>query len=179
MITKPKKALVVLILLISSFAISHTSDAQIKLTKGTDARRLFVYNFMKYVFWPNEDINKEFVITIVNNEEMYTSLSTSLNGSIHRGRKVVVKQVNDVNDIHEPSIVYLPKEESRHFKSIQKQVTGKATLLITDQQGLGKEGSSINFKEVNKYLKFEINMESMEKSHLRVAMPLKQLAIII
>ena len=37
---------------------------------------MMVFNFIKYVQWPSDDNNKEFIIGVVGNNEMYQTLTT-------------------------------------------------------------------------------------------------------
>jgi hypothetical protein len=51
--------------------------------------------------------------------------------------------------------------------------------MITDKNGLGAKGSSINFKVVDNKLKFELNSKAIEASNLKVSGALSSMAIII
>ncbi|MDQ3112010.1 MAG: YfiR family protein, partial [Bacteroidota bacterium] len=60
---------------------------------------------------------------------------------------------------------------------ITARLKGKATLLVTEQPGLAKKGSAINFVVVENRQKFELNQNNAEKNNLKVSSSLLALAI--
>jgi hypothetical protein len=76
-------------------------------------------------------------------------------------------------------VLYIDKSKSAEFESANNKVKGKGTLVITDKNGLGEKGSSINFKMVDNKLKFELNQKAIEASNLKVSGALSSMAILI
>ncbi|HLT71802.1 MAG TPA: YfiR family protein [Cyclobacteriaceae bacterium] len=139
---------------------------------------MMVYNFMKYIQWPN-DGNGEFVIGIAGNNNMLETMGTWYNGSKMGTRTCVIKKIQSPADVEGCQVVFLDKSKSGEFEAIQNRMKGKSALLITDKNGLGVRGSAINFKVVDSKLKFEMNQKVLESANLKVAGALTSMAILI
>jgi len=60
-----------------------------------------------------------------------------------------------------------------------QKVSGKPTLIITDQPGLAEKGASINYITIDGAQKFEINRMNIEKAGLKINSFLLSLGIVI
>jgi hypothetical protein len=140
---------------------------------------MMVYNFIKYVQWPDHAEGGEFVIGIVGNHELYTTLNTWYGGKPRGGKTYVIKKFNSGADVSNCHVVFIDKSKSGDFETVNGKVKGKGTLVITDKAGLGEKGSAINFKNVDNKLKFELNQRAVEASNLKVAGALSSIAILI
>lgn len=139
---------------------------------------MMMYNFVKYVQWP-EDGSGDFIIGVAGNDEIFKTMNTWYNGSKISGRTCVIKKIESVTDSENCHVVYIDKVKSSDFDAISSKVKGKSTLLITDKNGLGQKGSGINFKVVDNKLKFELNQKAIESANLRVSSTLSSMAILI
>jgi hypothetical protein len=140
---------------------------------------MMVFNFTKYVQWPDYAEGGDFVIGVVGNNSLYNTLNASYNGK-PRGKKVyVIKKFNSASEITDCHVVFIDKSKSKDFDAISAKFQGKPTLLITDKDGLGAKGSGINFKTIDNKLKFELNQKALETSNLKVSSTLSSMAIAI
>lgn len=139
---------------------------------------MMVFNFSKYVQWPDSG-NGEFVIGVIGNEEIYKTLSTWYAGKPKGTKKMVIKSFKDASEVQECQILFIDKSKSGEFDQAKAKVKGKGTLVVTDRNGLGSKGSCINFKTVDDKLKFELNQSAIEASNLKVSSALSQMAILI
>ena len=139
---------------------------------------MMVFNFVKYVQWPNDE-NKEFVIGVVGNSEIYNTLNTWYAGK-NKGNKVyVIKKFKDASEVNDCQVIFIDRSKSDQFEAIHAKVKGKGTLVVTDRSGLGSRGSCINFKTVDDKLRFELNQHAIEASNLKVSSALTSMAILL
>lgn len=139
---------------------------------------MMVYNFVKYVQWP-VDGSEEFVIGVIGNDPMFNTMHKWYTNSKIGLRTVQVKQFKSAADVSNCHVLYLDKARSSEFDALQNKIRGWNTLVITDKNGLGHRGSSINFKVVDSKLRFELNQKAIEASNLKVAGSLSAMAILI
>ena len=144
-----------------------------------DIHSMMVFNFIKYVQWPNADKAGEFVIAVVGNEEVYSKLNAWYAGKPNGSKTYVIKKFTSANDVTDCQVVYIDKSKSGEFDAINAKMKGKSTLIVTNKNGLGSKGSCINFKTVDDKLKFELNKNAMEASNLKVSSSLTTMAIVI
>lgn len=140
---------------------------------------MMVYNFIKYVQWPDHAESGEFVIGVVGNADLFTTLNTWYGGKPRGGKTYVIKKFNSAAEVANCHVVFIDKSKSGEFDAVNNKVKGKGTLVITDKAGLGEKGSGINFKNVDNKLKFELNQRALEASNLKVSGALSSMAILI
>lgn len=138
-----------------------------------------LYNFIKYVQWPNEAEGGEFVVGVLGEDDVFNTLKTWYDGKPKGTKKYVIKKLGSAAEAATCQVVYLGKTKSKEFENIKNSVTGKSVLTITDGNGLGQKGSCINFKVIDGKLKFELNQTTVNSSNLKVSGQLSSMAILI
>jgi hypothetical protein len=155
------------------------------LVKAQEARpihevySMMVFNFVKYVQWPGGDENKEFVIGVMGNNEIFNTLNSWYGGKQKGNKTYIIKKFSNASEMTDCQVVFIDRSKSGEFEAVNNKVKGKGTLVVTDRNGLGSKGSCINFKTVDEKLKFELNQHAIESSNLKVASALTSMAILI
>ena len=142
-------------------------------------KAVFLYNFTKYIEWPKEQRQGNFVFGIVGDSPLYTELSNMAKTKQAAGRAIEVKRFNSIGDITPCHILYIPAKESSKWDAVSGKVTSKNTLLVTEQPGLAKKGAAINFVIKDNRQKFELNLSNAQKHGLKVSSSLEALAILV
>jgi hypothetical protein len=140
---------------------------------------MMVYNFTKYVQWPDHSENGDFVIGVIGNAAVYNTLQSWYGGKPRGNKTYLIKRFNSVKEVTDCHVIFIDNVKSNEFDAVNDKVKGKGTLVITDKNGLGEKGSGINFKKVDNKLKFELNQRVMEVSNLKVSGALSSMAILI
>lgn len=138
-----------------------------------------LFNFMKYIQWPNEGDGGEFVLGIYGEDDVFNTMKIRYDGKPKGTKKYVVKKLASPSEAGDCSVVYIGKFKSKDFDEVKIAVTGKPVLTITDSNNLGQKGSCINFKVIGGKLKFEINNTSVTEANLKVSSQLSSMAILI
>ena len=138
-----------------------------------------LYNFIKYVQWPNESEAGTFVVGVMGEDDVYNTLKSWYDGKPKGSKKYSIKKITSASEAATCQVVYLGKTKSRDFEDIKGSISGKSVLTITDGNGLGEKGSCINFKVVGGKLKFELNQASVNSSNLKISSQLASMAIMI
>ena len=154
-----------------------TATAQERPTHEIHAAMLF--NFIKYVQWPNEGEPGEFVVGVIWDDNVYNTLSSWYNGKAKGSKKYVIKKLTSADESSTCQVVYVGKSKNKEFENIKTSIEGKSILTITDGNGLGQKGSCINFKVIDGKLKFELNQATLTSSNLKVSSQLSSMAILI
>ncbi len=170
--TKIKTLLFAALLLVSGGAFAQERPMH-------EVYSMMVFNFTRYVQWPNETEGGEFVIGVIGNADVYNTLTTWYSGKPRGSKKYSIKKFNSAAEVGDCHVLFIDKTKSGEFEAANNKVKGKGTLVITDKNGLGEKGSGINFKTVDNKLKFELNQKAVEASNLKVAGALSSMAILI
>ena len=140
---------------------------------------MMVFNFTKYVQWPDHDGNGEFVIGVIGNADVFKTLSGWYGGKPRGTKTYVIKKFNNASEVTDCHVLFIDRGKSGEFDEVNNKVKGRGTLVITDKNGLGEKGSAINFKTVDNKLKFELNQKAIETANLKVSGALSSMAILI
>lgn len=140
-------------------------------------KALFMYNFTKDIEWPNT--NGDFKITVFGNSPIVEELEKIASKKNVGNQPIIVKKVNNVNEIGNPNIVYIVPSKSNQLNEVVSAVGNKPVLVISDKPGLAKQGSGINYVKIDGKQKFEINPGNISASGLKVNSFLLSLGIVI
>lgn len=166
-----------LVFVLSALVFAVSANAQERPIH--EVYSMMVFNFTKYVQWPDHTASGEFIIGVVGNPEVYNTLNTWYGGKPRGSKTYVIKKFSSASEVTDCHVVFIDKSKSAEFDPIQAKVQGKGTLVITDRNGLGTKGSGINFKTVDNKLKFELNQKALETANLKVSGALTSMAILI
>jgi hypothetical protein len=161
------------------FAVLLTTGAMAQERPMHEVYSAMVFNFTKYVQWPDHSATGEFVIGVIGSNDVYATLNSWYGGKPKGTKTYVIKKFNSSDDVTDCHVLFIDKSKSGEFDQASSKVQGKGTLIITDKNGLGAKGSGINFKTVDNKLKFELNQKAIEASNLKVSGALSSMAILI
>jgi hypothetical protein len=166
-----------ILLVFSIFITIGTGVAQERPPHEIHAAML--YNFIKYVQWPNEGEAGEFVVGVIGDDNVFNTLKQWYDGKPKGSKKYVIKKLSSPAESSDCQVVYVGKSKNKDFETIKNTTAGKSILTITDGNGLGQKGSCINFKVVDGKLKFELNQATVNGSNLKISSQLSSMAILI
>ncbi|MCK5704682.1 MAG: YfiR family protein [Cyclobacteriaceae bacterium] len=168
-----KKILLLFLLVLVFF---NTSIAQ-----NHKYQSLFIYNFTKYIKWPDSYNSDKFVIGVLGNSEILTSLSAWAlsKKKTGNGQILEVKKYSSVDEIDECNILFVSESAIDNIGQIDSQTSTKPILVVSDSPGMAAKGSVINFVELDGKMKFELNESKASGKGLIVSGSLTSLAIII
>lgn len=169
-----KKLLFVLVYCLSISAFSQSVEE--KKTIG-EQKALFIYNFSKYIEWPNFKQLKTFKIGVMGDDYNYifNGLQQLASQRDVKGTPLEIIRVNYDTPLHELQVLYFDNPEKHNIKEIYKKVQKKPVLLIGENYPYGQ--CMINFIRVNDKIEFELNEEKCNDVGLEVNIAIKTLAI--
>jgi hypothetical protein len=157
-------------LLIFVVLLSITVKAQ---TTNYQVYSLYVVNIAKYSSWPT--VAGEFNITVFGKSKVYDELLKQ-NGKIVNGHAVKVTQIENINDIGHPQILYLADGKSNALDDVLKLTEGKSIMIISEREGLHKRGAGFSFIVMeNGTLRCDINNTELEKRQIKISKNLSAL----
>ena len=138
-----------------------------------------IYRFTKYIEWPENKQTGDFVIGVVGDSPVYEELRTLTASKSVGNQRIIIRKVAANAAVYSCSVLFISIEESRSLKRTALVTTGMPILLITEDTGLAKKGSCINFIIVDDHLKLEINKNNIISRNLNIASELLKLATIV
>jgi len=144
------------------------------------AYSLYVYNFMKYVEWPEEESKGDFVIALVGDSKIKDELLVLSNHKKLKGRKIVFKVFAKVEDITYCHLLYVSSSKSSSIKMINKKFAAKPMLIVGEREQSVYKGAALSFLTTDEdELKFDINKKEIESHKLKISSSLIKLGTLI
>ncbi len=140
---------------------------------------IFIYNFCKYVKWPDNQGSGKFVIGVFGNSKIQKDLNSLAATKKINGMPIEVRRISSATEIGDCNILYVANSESGKIDKIISQTGNQSVLIVTDKPGLAQRGAVINFVEIDGKIKFELNQQNAESHGLKVAGSLASLAILV
>lgn len=146
--------------------VSNAAHAQVSSYK---AYTLFVYNFTKYIQWPDGSIRDEFVIGVYGNSPIKEEFEKM--GALKKAgeKSIRVIEITDLKLVNELHILFVPDEKSAQISDIMTTLRGKPVLVVGERQGLTDKGAGISFFSEQNNVRFELNSASIALQKLKVA----------
>ena len=149
-------------------------SAEDKASKKAKLQVAYVYNILRYTRWAESDSEEELLMAVRGDNLLSTEVK-KLEGKMVNGRKLKVVDF-DPKKISEVSIVLFTDKDLH--EEFFKRDDVKGILTICDCSKFTADGGMISFVEVNKRLRFKVNLEALKKGGLSLSSRLLQLAII-
>lgn len=144
------------------------------------AYSVYVYNFIKYIEWPEESKKGDFVIAVIGNSPITTELKTLAASKKANGQTIVIKQYASIAEVDHCHILYLSSGKSSSLKEVMEKTKNMSALLVAEREGLAKKGAGINFVTLeDDTLKFEVNKKAIEAHNLKIPKVLVSLGLVV
>ena len=140
---------------------------------------LFIYSFTRYVLWPDAYNQGDFEILILGDSPLLEELKVLAQNKKVGDRPIKIIKINSVAEIRKCNMLFVPADKSDKLAEVLQKVDTQSVLVITEQSGLGAQGSCINFISKEGKLAFELNQSAFLKQNLKASNELTRLATMI
>lgn len=149
---------------------------QTQYDTNSKIKALFIYNFSKYIEWPEDYKIGNFVIGIYGETPLAQELEDMAKTKKVFNQAIQIQKYSSTSEIKKCHMLLVTsKEESKLTECISKTNTF-STLIVSEKEGFGKL-SGINFVVVQNKQKFQLNKNNIEKRKLKVGSSLLALGI--
>ena len=162
------------------FLLTYCASRSQAQTLDYKFQSVFLYHFAKYTEWPSDHRSGDITIGIVDNAKVSREIESFFSGKTINSRKVVIKNFTAIDQISYCNILFLPAGNKNNLAQVLQKVGLQPTLVVTEKEGWGKQGSVINFiiSEEGKFM-FELNQAAAQKYKLKIASEITGKAILM
>ena len=151
--------------------------ALISTAQNYQLHTVYIYSFIRYIQWPVND--GDFTIGVLGDSPIIQHLERMASSKKAGARSITIKTFSNPGDVTDTDILFISKPASDMLSAVKSKSVSNNTLLISEKEGLGMDGSGINFVERNGKLAFELNKASVDEAGLKVSSELSRLAIVL
>lgn len=129
----------------------------------------YIYNFLKYITWPNEGQLEAIRIGFIGNDEAFFEACLRIQDQSIRNKTLVVHRVREPKEIKNYHVIVTSKDQNSDLKNIARVLYGQTTLLVSDD-AKDKQLTMVNFTYPDsEYVRFEVNSYNMLYEKLKVS----------
>ncbi len=143
----------------------------------------FLYNFAKFVEWPEtqdveNDLRSSVILGILGNDPFGKAIET-IQGKTVKGKKLRVKHFSRVEDLESCHMLFICSSERQGLIHVLNRVNGSNVLTVGDMHRFAQLGGMVNLVKEGNKIKFEINVNAVRKAGLKISSKLLKLARIV
>jgi hypothetical protein len=144
------------------------------------AYSLYIYNFMKYIEWPENNSQGDFIILVLGKSGIEKELRNMALQKKIKGRNIIVKSITTTDEIKECHLLYLSEQKSSLIKDLNARFKNKDFLIVGEKDGLAYKGASLSFATLdNDELSFDINKKNITQHNLKISESLIKLGSVV
>ena len=160
-----------------TFSTLCTYAQDIKHTEH-QIKSAFIYNFAKFVYWPDESNDSTLTLYVIGEASFYAALDT-IEGKIIRGKTLQIKHIKSLRNIKDCDMLFITSAEKDNLENLINPIRGSSILTIGDTKGFAERGVMINLYIEEERVRFEINVEAASQAGLEISSQLLKLAKIV
>jgi hypothetical protein len=137
----------------------------------------FIYNFAKFVEWPDSAFRKkdEFCIASLGRSPIDRELA-ALSGKTVQGRSIVITQISTPEEANNCQVVFISRSELVRFDSILESLRNMPVLTIADRDDFCMNGGMLSLVNEGGKIVFDVNIKAVQRSRLKPNLQLLRLA---
>ncbi len=165
-----------LLCLFVAFPISAAISAQ--PVSEYDVEAAYLYNFGKFVRWPDSaKKNSTFDICILGDNPFGGTLDKLIAKDHMGGRTIRKRIIGRSAEASGCAIVYISDSEARNLHRILAHLAGGSELLVSNLPDFTQSGGMIQFVLEGDRVRFKVNLNSANQSHLVLSSELLKVAV--
>jgi hypothetical protein len=139
----------------------------------------FLFRFAQFVDWPANVLNtgdSSLKLCIFEDEPRRQEFQSTIEGKSIGSRVIHVRQINQSKEIRSCNILFLSRDEAQRQTAILKSLRGMPVLTVGETDNFLSDGGMIRFHLEADKIRFDINLDGAESSHLKISSRLLLLA---
>jgi hypothetical protein len=140
-----------------------------------DVKAVYLYNFMKFVQWPNEDNRPTPFNICIYGDSPFGSIIKKIQTFTIRGHRLKLSYP-DEKGLTSCDVVYISLSEDKFLDDILATLSKSHTLTISDIDNFTQRGGMIGFITLGNVIRFNINLKRAKLASLSIRSKLLELA---
>ena len=166
-------------LLALTLLIGPRVSAQGKATNEYEVKAAFLFHFAQFVEWPENAFREAaspLVYCTVGDDPFQGALETTFRGKAIGTHALQVKHFKQINDSQGCHVVFLGRPVKKSIVEELASLKGSPVLTVGETNQFIDENGMIGFCLEENKIRFEVNLDSAEKAHLKISAKLLTLA---
>ena len=169
---RPVRALLAAVLIVAGGWTAPAWAQEDAVQMETRVKAAFLYKFVGYIDWPPAAFARPdtpVTIAVVGADALAAELAQAVTGRTVNDRPVAVRRLKPGEALDGVHVVFVGKAENARLIQLAQSAQQRAILIVTESEGALAQGSIINFVVAERRVRFEIALDSAEKSRLKLS----------
>ncbi len=160
--------------------ISHAKVNAQEPSLDYQVKAAIVYKFLGYSTWPDnrfKDAQSPYQIWVVGSDDIKNELVTIVAQRVIDGRSIEIHAAKTVNQIGDAHLVFVSHKMETLLPALRPLARKKSFLIVTENENGLVNGSTINLRQVNNRIRFDISLLSAQENSILLSSRLLAIAI--
>jgi uncharacterized protein DUF4154 len=153
--------------------------AQSRVAKEYDLKAAFLYNFSKFVDWPDDAFpsgTDTLTIGVLGDDPFGPALELTLAGKSVHDKRLAARRVHRLDDAAGCQMLFVSNSEEERLPQILSGLDGTGVLTVSEIPDFAARGGMIQFKMEGNKIHFDINLAAARRARLQISSQLLKLA---
>lgn len=142
-----------------------------------EVKAAFLYNFAKFVKWPDEATRgSRFVVAILGEDPFGDVVDKTFAGKTLLEKPIEIRRCKTVEAAKDAQILFIGSSPGGTLDDLLRSVGDAGILTVGETKGFTDHGGMIGFRLNDGTVRFEINLRQAERAGLKVSSQLIRLA---
>lgn len=140
-----------------------------------------LYNFLKYTEWPPASAaqtGNEIVVCLYGGDAFDGHL-TPMAGRTVNQKPITLRTIDKIADAGSCALVFVRATEKDNWPALQKSLTSKHALTVSDFEGFAAAGGMIEFARAESRIEVKLNVDAVSAANLKVSDRMLKLASVV
>lgn len=139
----------------------------------------YLLNFARYVAWPEgtfRTANEPLRVCVLGSDPFGEALPETFAGRTANGRPIELARVDAPAQARDCHIVFISRAEWRRRPDVLVAVQSPGVLTVGEGDDFAESGGVLGFVEVDRSMRFAVNLEASDGARLRISSRMLALA---
>ena len=144
-----------------------------------EVKAAFLYNFAKFVEWPDAFFageSKPLVVGILGEDPFGNALPSVVEHETVKGHSVEVRHYHGLDEVVGCHVLFISRSETNRLKEVLRALDGRPMLTVGEADDFLSHGGMIRFVLVDKSVRFDINTQAVTQAGLKISSKLLAVA---
>jgi hypothetical protein len=160
----------------------RSRPARAATTGEYEVKAAFLYNFAKFVEWPQEVFagsDGHLVVGVLGDDPFGEALDRIAQQKTVQGRRIVIRRWRNLKDVMGAHVLFVSPAEERNLAAILRVTKDSHVLTVSDLEGFAERGGAISLFLEERRVRFAVNLKATEQAGLKMSAQLLKIAKIV
>jgi hypothetical protein len=150
--------------------------AQIKPAAAYQIKAAYLYNFTRFVEWPDDAVRSAFIIGVVGHKDLSEYLEAIVSGEKINNRPIRVRYFRNLNEVDDCNILFLSSTDATMIREGITSMNRRSILTVSDAEDFLQWGGMVRFYTQENKIRIQINASSARAGNLQISSKLLNVA---